>query len=182
VIGVLVAIVALLAIILAVDLMVTFALIRRVADLSSGGSAGALPKVGSAVDEFAVGVEAGDKIDLDDLRSANFTVIFMMTGCGPCQALLADLSSRSLGHSEPVFAFIAHHGESSDAAVLDYRSKLPSGVRSAVTSPIGDVMRAFAVGSFPVILRVERGVIAASGRSLDEVLIPSSVAESSVAA
>jgi hypothetical protein len=181
VIGVLVAIVALLAIILAVDLIVTFALIRRVADLSSGGSAAALPEVGSAVDEFAVGIEAGDKLDLDDLRSANFTVIFIMTGCGPCQALLADLSTRALGHREPVFAFIAHPGERSDAAVLSYQSKLPSGVRSAVTSPTGDVARAFAVGSFPVTLRVERGVIAASGRSLDSVLIPSA-AEPSVAA
>lgn len=172
-IGILAAVVALLAIVLAIDLIVTFALIRRVAASHSAGSAQAtLPKVGSAVAEFAVTAEAGDRLELADLRSADLTVIFMMTGCGPCQALLADLSTRPLGDDEPVFAFIAHHGEASDEAVGSYRSQLPSGVRTAVTSPTGDVARAFAVQSFPVTLRVEHGVIAAAGRSLDAVLGP----------
>jgi hypothetical protein len=186
VIGILTAVVALLAIVLAIDLIVTFALIRRVSGLYSGGSAQAtLPQVGSAVAEFAVGPEAGDRLELADLQAANLTVIFMMTGCGPCQGLLADLSTRPLRDGEPVFAFIAHHGEASDEVVGSYRSQLPPGVRTAVTSPTGDVARAFAVQSFPVTLRVEQGIIAASGRSLDAVLGPvgsSSRAGSPVAA
>jgi hypothetical protein len=179
VIGILTAVVALLAIVLAIDLIVTFALIRRVSGLYSGGSAqDILPKVGSAVAEFAVGGEGGeggeggDRLELADLRSASLTVIFMMTGCDPCQALLADLRTRPLGDGEPVFAFIAHHGEASDEVVGSYRSQLPPGVRTAVTSPTGDVARAFAVQSFPVALRVDHGVIAASGHSLDAVLGP----------
>jgi hypothetical protein len=173
VIGILTALVALLAIVLAIDLLVTFALIRRVSAMSSGGSArSTLPKVGSAVAPFAVGAEAGDRLELADLQSASLTVIFMMTGCGPCQALLADLSTRPLADGEPVFAFIAHHGEASDEVVGTYRSQLPPGVRTAVTSPTGDVAAAFGVQAFPVTLRVERGTIAASGRSLDAVLGP----------
>jgi hypothetical protein len=176
VIGILTAVVALLAIVLAIDLIVTFALIRRVSALSSGGSAeSTLPKAGRAVAEFAVGPEAGDRLALADLRSADLTVLFMMTGCEPCQAVRANLGTRPLREGQPVFAFIAHHGDTSDEVVASYRSQLPAGVRTAVVSPTGDVARAFAVRSFPVTLRVERGVIAASGRSLDAVLGPADV-------
>jgi hypothetical protein len=53
-----------------------------------------------------------------------------------------------------------------------YRRQLPPGVRTAVISPVGDVAGAFAVRGFPVVLRVERGVVAAAGHSLDPVLGP----------
>jgi hypothetical protein len=173
VIGILTAVVALLAIILAIDLVVTFALIRRVSELHPGGSAPAtLPKAGSRVARFELSPEAGDRLEFADLQASRLTVIFMMTGCAPCQELLADLSTRPLDSGQPIFAFIAHHGSASDEVVGAYRSKLPPGIRTAVISPIGDVARAFAIEGFPAALRVEHGVVAASSHSLDAVLGP----------
>lgn len=168
--GILFALIALLAILIGVNLLLTFALIRRVAEFaSSRGPIATVPSIGTAVGAFAAVTVVGDSFGLDDLRSADLTVLFMMTGCEPCHALLTDLSTRQVTDIGPVFAFIGHHGDPGDEAVIAYRSALPAGVRCAVTSPTGDVARAFGVQSFPTVLRLEHGVITVAGRSLDAV-------------
>lgn len=169
--GILFALAALLAILIVVNLLLTFALIRRVAELDpSRGPVATVPSAGTAVGAFAAATIAGDSFGLDDLRSAELTVLFMMTGCEPCHELLTDLSTRRVTDTGPVFAFIAHHGDPGDEAVMAYRSALPAGIRCAVISPAGEAARAFGVQSFPTALRIEHGVITVAGRSLDAVL------------
>jgi hypothetical protein len=171
--GILFSIVTLLGIILAINLLLTFALIRRVAWLSSGRSAVLRPPaVGTAVKKFAVVTDTGTQFGLDTLRSGRFTVIFMMTGCAPCHRLLTDLSSRPILNGAQILAFIGHHGDSNDDAVAEYRRMMPAGIQVAVTDPAGDVPRAFAIQNFPTTLRVDYGVVSAAGHSLDAALDP----------
>jgi hypothetical protein len=173
--GILFSIVILLGTILAINLLLTFALIRRVAWITSGQSTvHPPPSVGTAVKNFAVTTDAGVEFGLDALRSGKFTVIFMMIGCAPCHRLLTDLSNRQIPNSVQMFAFIGHQGDSNDSAVAEYRRMMPAGVQVVVTDPTGDVPRAFAIQDFPTTLRVEYGVVSAAGHSLDAVLDPAS--------
>lgn len=169
--GILFALIALLAVLLVVNLLLTFALIRRVAELDpSRGPGATVPSVGTAVGAFAAVTVDGDSFGLDDLRSADLAVLFMMTGCEPCHELLTDLSTRQIMDTGPIFAFIGHHGDPADEAVMAYRSALPAGIRCAVTSPTGEIAQAFGVRAFPTALRIEHSVITVAGRSLDAVL------------
>jgi len=171
--GILWAALALLGIIVGINLLLTFALVRRLTGYEPGASpAGTLPDVGTPVGEFTVRTDEGQSLGLADLRAASFSVIFMMTGCRPCHGLLSELSTRPIAVAAPAVVFIAHHGDGNDDAVADYRRRVPPGALVAVISPVGDVARAFGVQSFPAVLHVEAAVVAAAGRSLDVIPRP----------
>ncbi len=156
------------------DLVLTGALLVRLRGLQrrlaqEGGLPDlTLPRVGSAVGAFEAALPAGEPVSDRALRSGTTLVGFFAAGCAPCEALRAQL----LQSPPPLESLFFVHAAGPAAA--DARSLLASLQRLFRVAPLGeDVGRAFGMTpetGFPVLLRVEEGVIAAAGSTLEEVL------------
>jgi len=164
-----------LGLMISANLLVTFAAIRRIAAVEAGhadGSAAALvPDIGYQVADFSTDLLSGGVLDRADLAESSVVTIFVSPGCAPCQKLIASMRSGRVPQADSLLIFVA--GYDDDTVVRETVAELSDlSARIGVTPPTGPVARAFGVGGYPTVLRVENGGVTAAGTRLDVVEKP----------
>ncbi|MCF6468695.1 hypothetical protein FAF44_09885 [Nonomuraea sp. MG754425] len=163
--------VVLLALVVAVHLLFTFALVTRVRQMSAHGGHGAghaggpqVPRPGTVVRPFAVTDTGGATITEADLDGP-VQVGFFQVGCGPCRML-----SDALAAAPPQARFVSVVQGDPEAPDATERlaGKLGALGRVAVVGVDDPVLTAFEVVAFPTLLHTHRGVVTASGIRLDD--------------
>jgi thiol-disulfide isomerase/thioredoxin len=154
------------------NLLVTFAVIRRIAVVEAGHADGPgkalVPDIGYQVADFSAELLSGGAIHRADLADSSVIIIFVSPGCAPCQKLIASMRSGWVPQGEPLLIFVA--GYADDAVVGDTVAELSAlSARIGITPPTGPVAQAFGVVGYPTVLRVENGVVTAAGARLDVV-------------
>jgi hypothetical protein len=167
------AISAILALATAANLMLLFAVTRRLRMLETrtgppGSESFALPGPGTHVAPFRVTDIAGVPADESDLAGGPYLVAFVMTGCDPCHAVLTSLRADRRFDPARTLIFVAGEpGTPHTQQVLDLADGLG---RAAVIEHGGAVTSAFGnIDGFPALMAVRDRRVLSSGRSLDDV-------------
>jgi thiol-disulfide isomerase/thioredoxin len=168
---VLVVVVAVLAVLVVFNLLLSFALIRRLKVLQelvaqTPKRDPALPKLGAAVGPFQVSTPDGEAVSDESLKSGVSLVGFFTPNCLPCSAVKAQLLESPPGM--PVVAFVEGHPGDEEAGAL--AASLQRVARVVFTADDDAPHRAFKPAGYPTLIRVEHGVVAASGHVLADVL------------
>lgn len=123
-----------------------------------------LPEVGRAIRAFEVAATSGAPLT-DGAFAAGTTIVgFFTTGCRKCARIRAALLETPPAH--PTVLMI--NGDPGDVETLAMGAPLVDVGRIAYFEDLG-VARAFGVLSYPTLLRIEDGRIAAAGRALEDV-------------
>jgi len=169
------AIAVVVGVVAAADLLLTFAVIRRLAALEArGGPArpgdGQSPAVGHRIGAFSVNLISGGTFGLADLsgQEAEAIVVFVMPSCEPCKAALADLSSLPGPLRWPLYVLIAgaQPGDELTALIDD----LPAGTQVALIATMDDTTDAFGIDGFPTALGIEDGIVRANELKVSRLL------------
>ncbi|WP_018350491.1 TlpA family protein disulfide reductase [Longispora albida] len=133
------------------NLVLTFAVIRRLRESEgtrkpAGATQG--PAAGDPVPAFTVTLTSGGTLTDRDLPAGDATIVFALPGCAPCTKVLAALPG-----TVPTFVFVM--GEPGDEGTEAVLAKVPSFASAAV---IADD-RAFGVEMFPTTLHITGGLI-----------------------
>ena len=176
-IPVLTAAVILVGVVAAADLVLSFAVIRRLAAVQArgpapAGSAGA-PEPGHVVGGFRVGLLAGGEFTTDDLRQDAAIVAFLSPTCEPCRRAIEELKHLPVPLTRPLYVLIA--GSAQDADVLAVAQQMPDGARIGAIAHDDEVMKAFAVDGYPTLVGTVDGTVLASGLRVADVLEPARV-------
>ena len=170
--GILIAVVVVVGVVAGADLLLSFAVIRRLAALQErikeGGGSGISPAVGHKVGDFQVELLTGGAFTLADLMGASPMVVFLTTTCEPCQAAIAELHAMPTPLPIPLYVLIS--GSDADSDVLRVAAQMPEGARIAEISGSDGVMRAFGVDGFPTMLGIEDGIVRASDYRVSSLL------------
>lgn len=155
--------VVLLAAATAGNLLLTFALIRRVRDLQNRTVAphdDGLPAPGTPVGPFSLERLGGGAFGTEDLATGDVLVGFFAAGCSPCTTVVADLLD-----DPPAERFVAlvDSGEPEPTAAL--ATRLAAIAEVAVVPWDSTVPAAFGQEGFPALLRVRDGVIVEAARA-----------------
>lgn len=173
-IGILIAVVVVVGIVAGADLLLSFAVVRRLSALQArmqgGGGGNASPAVGHQIGDFEVELLTGGVFTLANLMEEASVVIFLTTTCEPCQAAIAELRELPAPLSFPMFVLINATDQDQDNAVLNVAADMPPGTRVAEISASHPVMRAFGIDGFPSVLGVEDGIVRASDHRVGHVL------------
>jgi hypothetical protein len=171
-IGVLIAVMVVVGIVAGADLLLSFAIVRRLAQLETrgGGTGGGpgVPAVGHKVGEFRVPLVTGDEFTSADLEGSRALVVFVMPSCEPCKKAIADLQALPRPLSWPLYVLVTATEEEDHA--LDVAGDLPPGTRVAAIFAADSTARAFGVDAFPTALIVEDGVVRAAGLQVSGLL------------
>ena len=168
--------VALLTIAVAVDLLITFALIRRVrssetATTSAAPEPAAVPSIGAFLGDFDVTADDGSHLTRADVEAGTHRFVFVLPECGGCHELIASLDPAAV--RDPALTFVVaglEHDPKTDALV----SSIPADVR-VVRSPLGSGMTsAFKVAAFPTAVTVTDGQVARVSATLEASATPAS--------
>jgi hypothetical protein len=163
-----------LALIAIVNTMLVFALVGRVRTLQETATAQAatavdrsLPRPGRRVGPFEVSTASGERITLDSLRDRSTLVGFFITGCTSCEGIREQLVAEP--PPLPVLAFVHANGDAQAArAIGDALGAVASvAYYDQKDDVVGD---AFGTVQYPTLLRIQDGVVAASGRRLQDIL------------
>jgi thiol-disulfide isomerase/thioredoxin len=162
---------AVLAVLVMLNLLLTFALIRRVRVLQEMVSKGpardpALPQPGDAVGAFQAATPEGGLLTDEALRSGVNLVGFFTTGCHPCATVRAQLLESP--PKLPLMAFV--EGRADDPAARELGTSLSAIARVAYITEADSVAKAFRSAGYPTLIRVENGTVAAAGHQLGDVL------------
>lgn len=172
-IGILIAVVVVVGIVAGADLLLSFAVIRRVAalqDRMQGGGGQTAPAVGHQIGDFEVELLTGGVFTLADLMDEASVVIFLTTTCEPCQAAIAELAELPTPLSFPMYVLINGTEQDQGNSVLNVAADMPPGTRVAEITATHPVMRAFGIDGFPSVLGVEGGIVRASDTRVGHVL------------
>lgn len=174
-IGILIAVVVVVGIVAGADLLLSFAVIRRLSALQArmqgGGGAGhTSPAIGHKVGDFEVELLTGGVFTLADLMDGASIVIFLTTTCEPCQAAIAELREMPTPLSFPMYVLINATDLDEENSVLTVAADMPQGTRVAEISATHPVMQAFGIDGFPSVLGIEDGIVRASDYLLGRVL------------
>ncbi|NUR62930.1 MAG: hypothetical protein HOV87_30395 [Catenulispora sp.] len=174
--GTLAAVVALLTVLTLINIALLFAVIRRLRGVEQQHGAGSLadqlPAVGHRVAEFEASALDGSVLTSAEVTGttdgADRLVAFVMTGCGPCTQFISTLQDGSPAGFDRTFFFITGDPRTEDtAALVAELSDLGRVAMLAEEGPVGPAVGG--IGSYPTVLRISDGVVAAAGRKLDEV-------------
>lgn len=164
-IAVLIAVVVVVGVVAAADLLLSFAVIRRVAALQARGPAADVdpPEVGHEVGEFTVPLLAGGVFTRADLTAARVMVVLLTTSCDPCRRAIGELRALPMPLPGPLYILIMASEQDADA--LDVAKSMPAGSRAAIIAPADAeaTSRAFGIDGVPSVLTIEGGIITASG-------------------
>ncbi|MGW4891990.1 hypothetical protein ACWEQL_06935 [Kitasatospora sp. NPDC004240] len=167
----LIALAVVLGIATAANLVLTFAVIRRLRALEEGGTGApaALPAVGTPVGEFSAVTISGQEVTRADVTAGDAFAGFVMVGCTPCGALLESLAAgAATGSDDPLFFVV---GDPENPETRRMTATLAPVGRVAVVAEKSPATAAFGhISAFPTLLRIEDGLIAAAGHDLDEVV------------
>jgi hypothetical protein len=174
-IGILIAVVVVVGIVAGADLLLSFAVVRRLAALESkiAGGGSTSPAVGHQVGDFEVELLTGGVFTLADLMDGPAMVIFLTTTCEPCQAAIAELRAMPTPLSFPMYVLINGTDEGAqelDNPVLNVAADMPPGTRVAEISATHPVLQAFGVDGWPSVLGIEEGIVRASDLRVSRVL------------
>jgi len=165
---------AIAAVVGVVNLMLVFALVGRVRALQEIAAAqGAtavdrsLPRPGRRIGPFEVDTTRGDRITHDSLRDEAMLVGFFITGCTTCEGIRKQLLAEP--PTLPLLTFIHANGDAEAARAIG-DALAPVASVAYFDDRHDSVGEAFGTVRYPTLLRVERGVVAASGRRLEDVL------------
>lgn len=162
---VLVAAVVLLTVVMAVHLLLTFALIRRVRELQENGATGpvrdeTLPRPGFRIGNFTAELADGRSFATSDLAEGDTLVGFFAAGCSPCKPVVADLVANP-----PAERFVAFVETDDGDLGAELMAKLAGVAEVATLEQDSAVAGAFAQEGFPTLVRVTNGVVADSGHT-----------------
>jgi hypothetical protein len=173
-IPVLTAAVILVGAVAAADLLLSFAVIRRLAALQArgvgpgtGSSAGA-PPPGHLIGEFRVGLLAGGEFATDHLRQEPAIVAFLSPTCEPCRRAIEELKQLPVPLARPLYVLIA--GSAQDADLLAVAQQMPAGAHVGAIAHDDKVMQAFAAEGYPTLVSTAAGAVLASGLRVGDVL------------
>lgn len=161
-----------LAVLVAINLLLTFALIGRLRTLqetvanSVPARDPALPKPGEVVGRFETTTTEGEPLTDNALREGKTLVGFFTPGCRPCANVRQLLITSP--PDIPLLAFVEGTPEDPEAQALG--KSLSQVARVAFLTEGDAVTRAIKQAGYPTLVLVERGVVAASGHWLHEVL------------
>jgi len=172
-IGVLTAIVVVVGVIAVADLLLSFAVIRRVALLQERPGrvtpANSAPAIGHRIDDFAVETTTGRYFTRSDLASGDALVAFLMSGCEPCKATAAELRQLPSAPPMPLYVVIVNTELGGDD-VFAMTAGMPDGALVGMV-PAGDpVISAFGLDGFPTVVAVRDGVVRAAELRLSGLL------------
>jgi len=165
---------AIAALVAVLNLMLNLALVGRVRALTETVAAqGAtavdrsLPRPGRPIGSFEIETTLGERITDESLREAATLVTFFITGCTTCEGIRAELLAGP--PAIPVLAFIHANGDAHAARAIG--DALGPVARVAYFDEQNDsVGEAFGTVRYPTLLRIQDGVVAASGRRLQDVV------------
>ncbi|MEV6964180.1 hypothetical protein AB0M47_03615 [Hamadaea sp. NPDC051192] len=161
-ITVLSAAVAILAVVVTLNLLLTFSLIRRWRTTSGPADPAAYrPSAGALVRPFRATMLDGAPFSEADLRHGRHTLVFLLPNCGGCTSLVEEIRSAVVPGLVVVIS-----GAGGDPAVQEILAELPETTR-VVLSPLGDAAsEGFQVSTYPTVLEVADGTIVRVGASL----------------
>jgi hypothetical protein len=152
-----------LSIAVAANLLITFAMIRRLRanELAAREDADSFrPTVGNMVGEFEVTDTAGAAFTDADLANGHHRIAFLLPGCGGCGRVvdeLRELKDRSV--------IVAVAGTAKEPPVVDMVQSIPDGFR-VVLSPVGGALsQAFHLATFPTVVEVVDGRVSGVGET-----------------
>lgn len=173
-----------LALVLTVlNLVLTFAVIRKLRDgagtsTSVHNPSAGLPRPGLRIGEFAAETTDGAEVTERDLLGDRKLVAFVSPTCEPCKDVVAEIALPGRPLAMPLHAFVVGDGGAETMSVV---ATLRSHGTVAVIDAGHAAARAFGgVDGYPTLMLVEGGVVAASGRKLAEVREPTAVATGSL--
>ncbi|GAA0928714.1 hypothetical protein [Nonomuraea longicatena] len=152
----LVAAVVLVGLLCALNLLLTFGVIRRLRAQAANAASAArppAPTVGSTVQPFTATAVTGEEVSAITLGRA--VVAFFDVGCGPCRERLPAFVAAAPRQSRPVLAVVVG-GDTEHPMVT---SLLPF-ASVVVEGHDGVVAKAFGISSFPTLCAIDEfGVI-----------------------
>jgi hypothetical protein len=160
--AILIAVVALVGVIACADLLISFALIRRVAALQAQGPGVSGPAVGREVGQFRVPLLDGGEFSREQLAAPRVLAVFLTTSCEPCRQAITELSAMGGPLPWPLYVVIIRTDADDDDA-LDVAAGMPAGSRVGVITAAEAPLEAFGIDGYPTVLTVEDGIIRASG-------------------
>ena len=171
-IPVLTAAVILVGVVAAADLVLSFAVVRRLAAVqargaAAGASAGA-PAPGHVVGAFRVGLLAGGEFTVDHLRHEPAIVAFLSPTCEPCRRAIEELKRLPVPLARPLYVLIA--GSAQDADLLAVARQMPAGAHVGAIAHTDGIMKAFAADGYPTLVSTADGAVVASGLRVGDVL------------
>jgi len=165
--SVLIAVVVIVGVVAAADLLLSFAVVRRLATLQArvselGPGPVTSPAIGHRVGDFTADLLDGGTLTSADLAGIEASVLFVSPSCEPCRALLAEIEKLpSWPERLPLFVMINDTGDEDYARSLV--AKLPGAARVARVRPDDEVSAAFGVIGYPTVIAVDSGIVRASG-------------------
>jgi len=154
-----------MGIVTVVNLVLLFAVIRRLRATEGSLALPHLPAIGQPVGRFSVRALDSTQISDRDLALGSTIVGFVTPGCGPCKDLTQALQAEPWTGPLPVI-FVTGPAEEAHALA----EALASAVRTALVPEGGEVAGAFGgIEGYPTLVRVLDGVVVAAGRSLESV-------------
>ncbi|WP_027344624.1 hypothetical protein [Hamadaea tsunoensis] len=149
--------VVVLAAVVALNLLLTFAILRRLRTMKESGGAEAdthRPPVGTPVGRFDAVSDDGFRLTDEDLRHGLTRFAFVMPGCGPCEGLLSALRPGILS-DRTLLVVVAEEAGHPDAVAM--RESIPDDLR-VFFAPLGSPMcEAFQMAVFPSVVEVAGG-------------------------
>jgi hypothetical protein len=161
-VGILIAVVVLVGVIACADLLLSFALIRRVAALQAQGPGVSGPAVGREVGQFRVPLLGGGEFSRDHLAAPRTLAVFLTTSCEPCRRAITELSTMPGPLPWPLYVVIIRTDADDDDA-LEVAGQMPAGSRVGVIAAAEAPLEAFGIDGYPTVLTIEDGIIRASG-------------------
>jgi hypothetical protein len=171
-IGILTAVVVVVGVAVAADLLLSFAVIRRLAALQSrmraGAGSGGAPVIGHRVGDFRVELLTGGVFTLADLRDARAMVVFLTTTCEPCETAVAELRALPIPLPSTLYVLISGTGQGGD--VLAVATDMPAGAHVGEIPASDAAIQAFGIDGFPTMLTIEDGIVRTSGFRVSSLL------------
>lgn len=164
-IPVLTAAVAVLAVAVVFNLLITFAMIRRLKanELAAQQDADSFrPDVGAAVGQFSGTAVDGSTWDSATLGLGTHAVVFLLPNCGGCATTIDRLAAAEQPDRSIV---VVVSGIADDPSVVSLIHKIPSDLKVVVAQLGGEVSQAFGVGTFPTVVQVVDGRVTAVGET-----------------
>lgn len=162
-VGILIALVVLVGVIACADLLISFALIRRVAALQAQGTPELSgPAVGREVGQFRVPLLGGGEFSRDQLAAPRTLAVFLTTSCEPCRKAITELSVMPGPLPWPLYVVIIATDADDDDA-FEVAGQMPAGSRVGVITAAEAPLEAFGIDGYPTVLTIEDGIIRASG-------------------
>lgn len=164
------ALVLALGVLTGANLLLLFAVLRRLREVeqrtSRSAPASTVPAPGTRVGDWHVVLADGTSLSAAEV-GPDVTALFLSPGCRPCTELVAELADHPDRVPAGAVAFVA--GDADDPAARQYRTRLPGHIRVAYVENAGGVVEAFGgIAAFPAVITVRDGHVVASGHALDE--------------